>query len=105
MFDFTFDEAAVLKQLHFEKSEQQVQQQIIDRIYEALDKRVTLRLQTQMTEQDSEAFLQAHQQGNDQARAWLNQRFPEAHSVYQEELEALVASLGQSADAAVDAVG
>lgn len=103
MFDFTFDEAAVLKHLHFEKSDQQVQKAIIARIYEALDKRVTVRLQAEMSEEDGEAFLKAHQQGGDQAKAWLNQRFPEAHKVYQEELESLVDNLAASADSMVDA--
>lgn len=104
MFDFTFDEAVVLKHLHFDKSEPDLQKAIIGRIYEALDKRVTVRLQAEMSQEDGEAFLKAHEQGGEQAKAWLNQRFPDAHKVYQEELQSLVDTLAENADATVAAV-
>lgn len=102
MFDFTFDEPAVLKQLKLDTSSAEMQEQVIARLYDALDRRVTVQLQAQMTDDDVERFNAAHQQGIEQARAWLQRRFPNAHEVYQAELESLVSSLRESADNAVD---
>jgi hypothetical protein len=104
MFDFTFDEPAVLKQLKMDTARDEAKQQVIARLYAALDRRVTVRLQAELSEDDVKGFLAANEKGEEESRAWLNQRFPNARDVYQEELEALVKSLRDSADRVVDAL-
>jgi hypothetical protein len=103
MLSYKFDEEAVLRELGFEASNKEVQDQILQGIYEQLDRRVGDRLLTSLSADELNKFdeLISNKKEADQAQTWLSHRFPEYQQICDEELERLIVEIRSYGDAAV----
>ncbi|HUS25848.1 MAG TPA: DUF5663 domain-containing protein [Nevskiaceae bacterium] len=103
MFNFTFDEEAALRQLGLENATPETKAMVTERLHAQLDKRVGVRIQQELSNDELKAFAHASEKGDDQAKAWIAARFPNQEAMYNEELTALVGELKQHADTVVEA--
>ncbi len=103
MLSYKFDHDTVLRELGFESSSKEVQDQILAGIYTQLDKRVGDRLLTSLTPEELVKFDQliSSKKEDKKAEKWLSQRFPEYHHICDEELERLILEIRGYGDAAV----
>ena len=105
MLSYKFDHEAVLRELGFESSSKEVQDQILAGIYTQLDKRVGDRLLTSLTPEElvtfEELISSKKEKEDKKAEKWLSQRFPEYHHICDEELERLILEIRGYGDAAV----
>jgi Protein of unknown function (DUF5663) len=102
MFNFKFDHEAVLRRLGLENASPAVQTQVLDKIYAQLETMMRVRLSAEMNEDDHKIFARLVDSDGDQAKLWLETRFPNYEQMYSEELEDLVSELKRHADAVVD---
>ncbi len=102
MFDYRFDHDEVIHILGLEKSSPAVQAQILDKIYTQLETMMRARLAGEMDEQDHKTFAELADKDPAEAKAWLDNRFPNSKQMYDEELEDLVYELKRHADTTID---
>ncbi len=100
MFDYILDAPAAIRDLGIESSSLEFKQQVILKLQEQLDKKMGLRIQGEMTDEDLQKFDELTNQGDEPAQAWLENRFPNHKAMYDEELAQLVQVLRRSMDAA-----
>lgn len=103
MLSYKFDREAVLRELGFESSSKEVQDQIVQGIYIQLDKRVGVRLLTSLSADELKKFdeLIKSKKEDKKAETWLSHRFPEYHRICDDELERLILEIKGYGDAAV----
>jgi hypothetical protein len=87
MFDFAFDEKAVLSELRLDQSDSEVQTNVIDGIYEQLYERMRIRIVDSMSDEDLTEFEKLSEED---ANQWLKTHFPDSKEMFEKELEALV---------------
>lgn len=97
MFDYTFDENAIIYELRLEDSTQAVKDQIIQNIYERLYEHVRSRVFEQMTDEELKAF---EKMPKEEANKWLTERFPDSATIFDEELRFIVSEMRAYLDAA-----
>jgi len=97
MFDYTFDENAIIYELRLEDTDQAIKDQIIQNIYDRLYDLVQSRLFEQMTKEELKAFEKMPKEA---ANKWLTERFPESATIFDEELRFIIGEMRSYLDAA-----
>lgn len=92
MFNYAYDEAAIVRELDIEDLDAADQQHMLQRIRQILQERMGIRIEMNLSPDELEAFSKL---GTDKpaAQAFLLQRFPDMTDMYAEELEIIVQQL------------
>lgn len=97
MFDFNYDEDAVIRELGIESSGDEFKAHVQQRIRQLLDERMAIRSEMSLSMAEKAEFNRLHESGDlDGARAFLESRLPNAQDMYTEELQNIVSQLKQS---------
>lgn len=102
MFDFTFDEDTVIRELGLRDLAIDDKNHVIDGIKKQLEIQVRVRLTATMDVADFEMFNQLADADPIKAKQWLDTRFPNHDQLYQEELSDLVRELKHRGDFLVE---
>jgi hypothetical protein len=92
MFDYNYDEDAIIRELDIEGSEPQFKEHVLRRVRQLLEERVGMRVEAELSDQE---LLQLDEIGDSKAKAtaFLEQRFPNHQDMYMQELVVIVEQL------------
>lgn len=97
MFDFNYDEDAVIRELGIESSNDEFKAHVQQRIRQLLDERMAIRSEMALSMAEKAEFNRLHESGDlETAHAFLEAHLPNAHDMHTEELENIVSQLKQS---------
>ncbi len=100
MFDYVIDGQAMVQGLAIESSSDEFKQNMLIKLHDMLDQRMWQRIEFQMTDDDLRQFDALSEQSDVQAKAWLENRFPNHKAMYDEELAVLIQQLRRTMDMA-----
>lgn len=91
MFNYQYDEAALIRELNLTDFSPEEQASIISRVNSLLQERVSIRLQVELNEADMEAFTKLP--NADEGRAFLEAKIPNINTIYDEEFAGIIEQL------------
>jgi hypothetical protein len=97
MFDYKFDENAVLYELRLENSDSALQAQIIENVYERLYERMRSRVFDVLSDEEVKEFEHL---SDEQINTWLTAHVPQFKEMFEEELELLIGEMKDFIDGA-----